>query len=407
MADFDLATGYVQFKGDLTKLDADIEKARLHVAELDKALNTEAGRNKFKMALSESKRLNEELARSNKLASRMMDEVRLGKMGVLVRDLNKGMNHFASIASRAGAVGVGIGGAALTAGAGGSPLAQSTLQGSFDLLMTEVGGTFTPLVKDVSKAMQDARKTWRGMSDEMKGFLNEGAKFIGIAGLASLGLAAVAKGLTLLAAHPIIATLAGGVGILSLQESSLKKKDQQITDAKKWIYNTTEADAAKGWQGQKLAGMKPEDAKAEAGRLFDRKWRDYEAARMAHEDMSSGLRGLLTPESDQMEQAKRVTVLGKELEEAKINYNKYGGGNLKKREGGGKGEDILLGARGPASMTDVNGLFKSFQLAGASGNQLEAEKIRTQMENEQRMLENSGKQVELLAKIADNLPLRK
>lgn len=400
---FDLATGYVTFRGDMEKYDADIEAARKKVD----ALNDSLGNGRFRMAAGEAKRINDELAKAQRNAKRMMDEIQFGKMGVMFRDFNQGLNKFASMAGKFGAGATGIGGAALAAGAGGSPIAKSTLQGSFDLLMTEVGGTFTPLVKDASRGLQDLRKMWRGMSDEMKGFLNEGAKFIGIAGGLALAFAAVAKGMTLIMAHPLIATLAAGGAVLAAQESKLKGKDAEITDAKKSIYATTADDAAKGWQGQKLAGMQPDEAKGEAEKLFKQKWDTYEAERKRYEYLSTGAGSLLNSQDSIDKQAVRTTVAGKELEESKFNLNKYAGADLKKREGGKSGDDMLLGSMGPASMTDVQGLFRSFQMAGAGGNQLEAEQKRVEQENAQKLLGNSDKQVVLLEKIADNLPVRK
>lgn len=380
MPSFDLATGYVTFKGSFDQYEADIQKAREKVENLNKSISS----GKFEMAARESKRINDEMAKASRNAKRIMDELQLGKMGVFMRDFNAGLNKFAATAGKFGAGATGIGGAALAAGAGGSPLAKSTLQGSFDLLMTEIGGTFTPLVKDVSKGLQDVRMIWKGMSSEMKSFLNEGAKFIGVAGLAALGLAAVAKGFSLIAAHPLIAVLSGGIGILSAQEAALKRKDAEITGAKEIISGTTAEDAAKGWQGQRLAGMKPDEAKVEAERLFKQNWQRYEDVRRGHEYMTTGLRGMLTPQKEQDEQAQRVVNVGREFEESKFNLEKFGNVKLPRKEGAGKNDaGMLLGSMGPASMTDIQGLFKSFQMAGAGGNQLEAEIKKEELKNQQ------------------------
>lgn len=403
MPDFDLATGVVKFKGDFNKFEEDLKAAQQKTADL----NASMASGKFGMAAYEAKRINKELMEANKNAKRMMDTINLGKFGVLVRDFNAGLNKFAANASKFGAIGTGVGGAALAAGAGGSPLAKSTLQGSFDLLMTEFGGTFTPLVKDVSKGLQDLRKTFRDLSPEVKGLINDGAKFIGVAGLAALGLAAVAKGMSLLAANPLIALMAAGSALIVNEEMKNQGKLADVMGAKRLISGTTAEDAAKGWQGNRLSKMNPLDAKAEAERLFKEKWVANNAAIDEYEATRSGMSGFMSQGTDREQKAAtKATIAGREFAESRLNLEKFGGVKLPRKEGeAAKKDDMLLGSVGPSSMTDVAGLFKSFQMAGAGGNQLESENKRIEKENDQKFI--SDKVTELVNAIKNNAPVQR
>lgn len=404
MSEFNLATGSVLFKGDMSQFEEDLKVGKAKLADLNKSLMTGG----FKFQLYAAKSFNDELAKANKQAKRLMDEVKYGKGGLWMKEFGEkfkvGFDKFQSVAKGVAVGGLAVGGAALTAGAGGSPLAASTLEGSWKLLMTEIGGTFTPLVKDVSRGLQDLRNTWRGFSDETKKLINEGAKLIGIAGLAAAGLAAVSKGLSVLAKHPFIALLSGGAAVLyagQMKEDSYQaKQSKNVGEAQRLINGTTAADAERGWQGQRLASMEKSEAQKEAHRLFRRRWDAYENARKEYESVSGlGWNGQRDEEKERKSRLK-VVVTGKELEEAKYNLEKYGGTQLpRKKQGAGGGQDMLLGAAASPSMLGVQELFKTFQMAGMGTSQLEAEQKRVEQENQIQMLENTGRTAKILEEI--------
>lgn len=404
MASFDIATGYVKFKGNLDEFDQDIAKANKKLKDMQEA--TGIGANRLRMGATESARIAKEMAQAAKESRKIMDLVTLGKFGVMVRDLKSSLNTFAASATKFGVGATAIGGAALASGAAGSPLAQSTLEGSFKLLATTIGGTFTPLVKDASRGLQQLAKTWNGISDSTKNLISEGAKFIGIAGLAALGLAAIAKGLLAIAAHPVIAALSGVAAGAMFLENQKGQQQKDVAGAQARIFATTKEQALKSQLGQEFAAMTPEEAKKASLENMAQKRENYEAARRAHEESATGFAGFgnrLIGGGNEAKLREKVERKGILFEESKFLANEFGGAKLEKRKEGAKSkDDMLLGSPGPASMVGVAELFKSFQLAGASGNQLEAENKKKELENQQKLLtDNSVEQTRLLRKIAN------
>jgi hypothetical protein len=412
MPSFDIATGYVKFKGNLDEFDQDIAKANKKLKDMQEATGIGAGR--LRMGAAESARIAKEMAQAAKESRKIMDLVTLGKFGVMVRDLKVSLNNFAAGAAKFGAGATAIGGAALASGASGSPLAQSTLEGSFKLLATTIGGTFTPLVKDASRGLQQLAKTWNSMSDGMKGVINDGAKFIGIAGLLSLGLAAVAKGFTALLSHPLIAAMSVGAGVLNFAHNANQKQGDAVARGQAEIFATTLDDAKKSLMGVRLSMLKPNVAADEARANLLETGRQYEIAQQKHaniqaDPMQGGMSAIVSAMGlPSREESAREDVIakGKAFEQAKFLANEFTDTGFQKRKEQAKSkDDMLLGSMGPASMVGVSELFKSFQLAGASNNQLEAEIKKKEMENAQALVDNSFKQTELLKKIAENPPV--
>ena len=337
----------------------------------------------------------------------------------MVRDLNKGFERFkygldktASVTAMFGAAGVGIGGAALAAGAGGSPLAQSTLKGSFDLLMTTIGGTFTPLVLDASKAMQGLAKSWKETSKEYGGMLNEGAKVIGVSGLVALGLASVAKGLSLIASHPIIAILSGGVGAGIVWNDWLNAKmNSQIATGQ--AANMGNLDFVRNDDRTKqLKGMGEKGVELQTT-ITRNAWQDYESKRERVSNYQKGFwggggfyEGFLQRMSDFTGQyGENITNAAltsqKRFETEKVRLDELTGRKMPRRTPGKSGDDTLLGSAGQPSMMGVNELFKSFQMAGMGGNQLEAAMKQEQLANQQEIVKKLDVSNKLLTKISD------
>lgn len=247
------------------------------------------------------------------------------------------------------------------------------------------------------------------MSDGMKGVINDGAKFIGIAGLLSLGLAAVAKGFTALLSHPLIAAMSLGAGVLNFAHNANQKQGDAVARGQAEIFATTLDDAKKSLMGVRLSMLKPNVAADEARANLLETGRQYEIAQQKHANIQAdpmqggmsalvGAMGLPSREESAREDA---IAKGKAFEQAKFLANEFTDTGFQKRKEQAKSkDDLMLGSMGPASMTGVAELFKSFQLAGASGNQLEAENKKQELINAQDLLKNSNEQTRLLGKIA-------
>lgn len=409
---FDLAEGTVLFKGDFTQFDEDLKAGEAKLKTLNNALKDGS----FKMQLYAAKSFNDELAKANRQAKKLMDEVKFGKWGALFKDFDfsKAASKFSSGAAKVGAAAAGVGGGALALGAGGSPLAQNTLSGSFELLKTEVGGIFTPLVKDVSRGLQEMRNTFRGLSEETKSMINEGAKFIGIAGLTALALATVAKGLSLIANHPFIAMITAGISVGSAFNSWWSGRTSKTIDELQTRNMTFDSKKVlKDNRSEEIASLSPEKRGQAAADDMKREWNRFEAARQEYEEyrtgfsggnIKGGLKRLIDPfGNDEMKLIDAATTAQASFEKAKIRYNEFAGKLPQRKDAK---DNMLLGAFGPTTMVGgVAEMFKNFQLGAAGGNTLEAEIKKTQLENQNKLLSNSEQQTQYLKKISENAPI--
>lgn len=440
MPDFDLATGYVTFRGNLDLLEKDIQKAEEKVKQLDKSLNAPAGKQKFEMALYAAKGINAELAKSKATADRLAQSI-LGptqkqleaqrKQAILAENRqhrdeswlarrefrekkaeerqkiaaeNRQNRDEAWLARREmketraaeraemkakkqGMVGLrnfGLGatamaGGALALGAGSSPLAGSTLEGSWKLLMTEIGGTFTPLVRDVSKWLQDTSKTVGSLSDSTKEYANETVKLVFAMGTAALAIAGLNKGLTLISRNPLLAMFSAGAGIAGFVNSRWSAgTDAQILASQTRNQTLDPKNVMQEQRSRQLAGLSARAAKLGAEGDFKRAWADYEEKRQTYEEFRTGFGGgnikgglwrladTFTFGSIEAKKLQDVETSQAEFERSKIRLQRFGGVKLPERKGG-KGADMLWGDMGPVSSIGVADLFKSFQTAGLKG----------------------------------------
>lgn len=219
MPSFDLATGYVTFKGDFSKFEQDIIAAQKKVESLNSSFKSK----QFEMAAHAAMQVNKQLEQASKNAKRMMDEIRYGKMGVMFRDAGVMLQKFQQRMQMMGAAGAGIGAAAIGAASVASPLAADTLQGSIKLLTATVGREFVPMVMQLSYALQDAAKWWRELDPAVRGATAETVKMVGAAGAAAVGVAGLVKILSMLG--PV--GIAAGVGVFAGEMMNKKVNDRQ------------------------------------------------------------------------------------------------------------------------------------------------------------------------------------
>lgn len=431
MADFDLATGVVKFKGDVSQFEEDLKQSKVKLQDLNKGLQTGG----LKMQLYAAKSFNHELKEANRQAKRLMDEVRFGgKTGAFFNNASQGLNTFSQNAGRFGAGALGVAGGALALGSQGSPLAESTFSGSLKLLKTEVGGVFTPLVKEVSKALQDMSKGVRDLTPAVKDAISEGAKFVGIAGMVAIGIAGVTKGMSLLAAElakmkmggpgggggsTILSNLKWAVGIgagWSINEKWSEAEDKHVNQIQSRNMNLKMSDVANDREMKSLRSMNPEAAKLAATWQFTRSQKIYEEKQKEYEEFRTGFMGgnvvgglkRIADTFTGNEYAKSIRQQAgsaqEDFEKAKLRYSAITGNKLPKRPG--EKDDMLFGAAGPATMVGgVAEMLKNFQVGAASGNQLEAEVRKAELKNQEELLKNSRISVTLLESINRNLPL--
>lgn len=384
MPDIPIATGSVLFKGDMSQYERDIEIAEEKLQKLNKGLQDGS----LKMAAYAAKGINTEMEKAAKATKRMMDEVRLGKMGVLMRDVGDMGKRFQQRMQQFGTVGMGVGASAIGAASVASPLAADTLTGSFKLLTASIGRDFVPLVKDLSYTLQMAAEKWRNLDGAVKENIVSMVKMTAVAGTAALAVSGIMKALSFLAANPLV--LAGaGVGLAAAAgENRLERQRTQVQEVKDAINATSEKEAATGWQRSNLEAMKPEDAKRESIALFEAKRQEYNKAVMQHTESSTGFRGLANSfkgNTEEEDALKKVLITGREFAEARINAKKFAGIDMPGGEqSADKKPNMLMGATGPSSYSSLNDFYRSMNLETTSGSQLEAkikqEQIQADME---------------------------
>lgn len=404
MPSFDLATGYVTFKGDFAQYEADIAKAEEKLESLKKADMT----GQFKMAAYAAKGVNDQLEKAQKNARRMVDEIKYGKLGLLMRDASAGFQRFQERMQAFGKFGVGVGAAAVGAGAIASPLAADTLAGSMKLLSVTIGRDFVPLIKELSHTIQTAARWWDNLDSKIKENVVTTTKLVAVAGAAALALSAITKGLMFLANNPLVAIGGAAVGV----GAAIANVDQNknVEEAQRKIFSTTEKQALNSDMGMRLSLLKPEVAKQEALQYMKEREMGANAAKRAYDEIAgnsflsgaSRITSALGLPSREESARENMVEQGQKFEEAKFLANKFGGANLKERgkmPEDKKKDDMLLGSVGPSSYSSLQDFYRQMNLATTGTSQLEAEIQKRQAEADQKFRDA---QLKVLGEIATN-----
>lgn len=264
---FDLATGMVTFKGNFDTFEKDIAKAEEKVEGLNKAL----GDGSFRMAASAAAGINKEMEKAQKAAKRMMDEIRLGKMGVLLRDAATGMSKFVASMRMMAVGGMAAGGSALGLASVASPVAADTLQKSMKLLAATIGKDFIPLIAEVSFAIQDAAAAWERLDPAIKSNVAEITKMVAMAGAASVALLGLGRALSFIKSHPIMAAIGVGVAagtyLKNKDEAANARLDKRNAEGQRLVSGISTEDTNDA-QMQQLRNMERSKGLAEAQRQW-------------------------------------------------------------------------------------------------------------------------------------------
>lgn len=396
---FNLAEGVVVFKGDFNQFEQDIQKAEKQVAGLTKALNDGS----MRMAATAANAINKEMAKASLATKRMMDEIRLGKMGVLMRDAAAGLQRFQQNARMVGMAGMAAGGAAIGAASVASPLAGDTLQGSMKLLTATVGRDFIPLVMKLSFTLQGAARWWKELDPAIKSTTAEVVKMVAMAGAASLAFLGLAKVLSFVKAHPIMSAIAGGVGIGTLINESVNKAgEKQFAGGQADINGISWKDVLNDGRMAELRAMGPN-----AGAAAEKDWRqkkaEYEAAANESNNYQKGFGGGIISGLDRASDfdGSRQKALIEDATRKQAEWTKaemrwkgiagdapkdgtVGDNKGKGAEAAAKGNRNLLGSFGPSSYSSLGDFYRQMNLATTGGSELEAElqKIQEQTRDE-------------------------
>lgn len=398
---FNLAEGVVVFKGDFNQFEQDIQKAEKQVAGLTKALNDGS----MRMAATAANAINKEMAKASLATKRMMDEIRLGKMGVLMRDAAAGLQRFQQNARMVGMAGMAAGGAAIGAASVASPLAGDTLQGSMKLLTATVGRDFIPLVMKLSFTLQGAARWWKELDPAIKSTTAEVVKMVAMAGAASLAFLGLAKVLSFVKAHPIMTAMGLGAGIGTLvNERNNAAGAKQFAGGQADINGIAWKDVLNDGRMAELRSMG-----AGAGAAAEKDWRqkkaEYEAAATESNNYQKGWlggggwkagvqRNNDWDGSTQKELIEKATRAQAEWTKSEMRWKGIAGdapkdatvgdSRGKGAEAAAKGNRNLLGSFGPSSYSSLGDFYRQMNLATTGGSELESElqKIQEQTRDE-------------------------
>lgn len=400
MPSFDLATGYVTFKGSFEQYEADIAKAEEKLEALKKADMT----GQFKMAAYAAKGVNDQLEKAQKNARRMVEEVKYGKLGLLMRDAAAGFQKFQARMQAFGKVGVGMGAAALGAASVASPLAADTLSGSMKLLTASIGKDFMPMAAQAAAVLQEAARAWNGLNQSVKDSITETVKMTAVAGAGALALVGVGRALSFIAAHPILSAIGAGVGIGSfINARNDRMGNQQFQGLQKEIGGIKISEVLEDGMMRNLRAMPKEEALHEAEKQFKSAWNDYTKKAEASNNYQKGWFGggweagvQLNNDFDGSTQKNLIQQASEAqatLEKTKLRWASLkddprvaGGGDALESiaagatAGGAKGKGYLAGSMGPSSYSSLTDFYRQMNLATTGTSPLESETIKLQRE---------------------------
>lgn len=417
MADFNLATGYVQFKGDFSQFEKDIEQAK---GKVD-TLNTAIASDKFKMAAYASKSINQELEKAARSAKRMMDEVKYGKMGLMFRDLQQGMSKFQDRMRSFAVPALALGGAAMGAASVASPLAADTMGGSIKLLTATIGREFVPMMARAVAIVQEGVFAWRNMSQATKDSIAETVKMTAVAGAGALALAGVTKAFSLIMAHPFLAAAGGGMLLGGMLNSKLNKAgDEQINAADKRFKESDFSFVREDGRTQQLK-QRPDGLEIQRAD-YNRAWnvyneavdnlQNYQKGWLGGGSFLGGLqRGLDWTGGKQSQLIKEAEAARIQVEKHKIRFDELSapqdrlvnnkllsGVGAGAAGGAGAGQKFLMGSMGPSSYTSLQDFYRQLNLNTTGTSQLESETLKLQREANEIFI----KQLQALESISSN-----
>ena len=407
MPSFDLATGYVTFKGDFSKFEQDIIAAQKKVESLNSSFKSK----QFEMAAHAAMQVNKQLEQASKNAKRMMDEIRYGKMGVMFRDAGVMLQKFQQRMQALGAVGMGVGAAAVGAASVASPLAADTLQGSMKLLTATIGRDFVPMVMQLSFALQDAARWWKELDPAIRGATAETVKMVAVAGSAAVALAGVGRVLSFIAAHPIVA--AAGVGVFAGEKINARLNEAgnrqaagvhglanngDLVEAERLAAKDARTEFFKNRKdGVELArldllrAVNTRNEAVEKNNNYQKGWfggGGFIGGAQRGLDWTGGKQEALMKavENASIEQVKAQARFNEVLKANRQNpaapnrhlLDMVGGAAFGGLEGGKKGG--ALGSMGPSSYSSLQDFYRTFNVNATSGSSLEAQTLQIQTE---------------------------
>lgn len=417
---FDLATGYVTFKGDFSQFEKDIATSQEKLKVLQDSLKNPMA---MRMAVGESMRLAKEFERAQKAAKRMVDEIRLGKMGVLLRDASAAFGKFQDRLKMVGAVGVGVGAGAMGLAAAASPVAADTFQKSIKLAAATIGQDFVPAMMQVSFLIQDATRAWDQLNPAIKSNIVETVKMVAVAGAASVAMLGLGKALNFIANHPVLVGVAAGTfagnaindNVNQMGALQGDRANRNMRQDVSFVRDDVRTAMFKGRKdGEQLAREDFERArsiyneKATASNNYQKGWfggGGFMGGLQRGFDWTGGKQRSLINEAETagIEMAKTRERLNEVLKsrgkEGIANPLQEKGGGLNSFIGGLVGQGFKnqkdrydIAASGPSSYSSLQEFYRSFNIASTSADSFD-----------QKMLDIATKQLEGINKMRDNL----